>query len=535
MHTKNVLFADLGKWNFEKQNNLLVYYAGCKKTVKEFLIDNDFSNKKIKKKLSQSNNFFSAIIESKDKIICISDFCRSFPIFYYKDKDLFIASNDARILQKTLKLNKILDESVNECFFSGYVSGKRTLYKSLYQTEVCKFLKFNKHTNKLESNNYFFYHKKIKSNIDGNEALVKLDKVIDSSINRLIKKTNNRTIVIFMSGGLDSRLILSKLVEKGYRKILAFSYGIKGNSDSKIAKEICEKLKVKWQHLTLKKVDYSNFFKKQQVVNFIKFADGLASVPHFHDFLIVQKLKKLLVKSKNYLIVNGQTGDFISGGHIPYSINLKQQSNKILVKEIFSKHYSLWKEPSVIKKDMIKGLEKKIDELKSLKEYKNCKQEDIYEIWEYHERQVKFILQGQRVYDYFGFDWYLPFWDGAFVRFWSEIPTELRINQFLYKKYLKNWNFAGLFKDFNPSIKDFDSFPYNLITPFLIFLKIILGKKKRNSIAAYFDYFSRYGHHYHIFGLIEFINERKKIRNSISLYVKKWFEYLDIDQKVSLK
>ena len=68
MHTKNVLFADLGKWNFEKQNNLLVYYAGCKKTVKEFLIDNDFSNKKIKKKLSQSNNFFSAIIESKDKI-----------------------------------------------------------------------------------------------------------------------------------------------------------------------------------------------------------------------------------------------------------------------------------------------------------------------------------------------------------------------------------------------------------------------------------------------------------------------------------
>ena len=38
-----------------------------------------------------------------------------------------------------------------------------------------------------------------------------------------------------MSGGMDSRLILSKLVEKRYRKILAFSYGIRGNSDSKIA------------------------------------------------------------------------------------------------------------------------------------------------------------------------------------------------------------------------------------------------------------------------------------------------------------
>ena len=62
-----------------------------------------FLTKKLKKKLSQSNNFFSAIIESKDKIICISDFCRSFPIFYYKDKDLFIASNDAKNFTKNIK------------------------------------------------------------------------------------------------------------------------------------------------------------------------------------------------------------------------------------------------------------------------------------------------------------------------------------------------------------------------------------------------------------------------------------------------
>ena len=64
-----------------------------------------------------------------------------------------------------------------------------------------------------------------------------------------------------MSGGLDSRLILSKLVEKGYKKILAFSYGIRGNSDSKIAKEICEKLNVKWQHITNRKVTIIIFSK----------------------------------------------------------------------------------------------------------------------------------------------------------------------------------------------------------------------------------------------------------------------------------
>ena len=77
-----------------------------------FINDNDFSNKNIKKRLSQSNNFFSAIIETNDQIICISDFCRSFPIFYYKNKNLFTVSNDARTLKKKLKLKEILQQSV---------------------------------------------------------------------------------------------------------------------------------------------------------------------------------------------------------------------------------------------------------------------------------------------------------------------------------------------------------------------------------------------------------------------------------------
>ena len=120
---------------------LLFIMLGCRKSVIEFLIDNDFSNKNIKKILSQSNNFFSAIIETNDEVICVSDFCRSFPIFYYKNKDQFIVSNDARTLKKKFKLKEILQQSVHECFLSGYVSGKRTLYKNLYQTEAFQFYK----------------------------------------------------------------------------------------------------------------------------------------------------------------------------------------------------------------------------------------------------------------------------------------------------------------------------------------------------------------------------------------------------------
>ena len=90
------------------------------------------------------------------------------------------------------------------------------------------------------------------------------------------------------------------------------------------------------------------------------------------------------------------------------------------------------------------------------------------------------------------------------------MPLEFRKNQYLFKDYLKKRNFAGLFRDYYPKIKAFESFPYSLITIFLIFFKIIFGEKIRNNISIYFDYFSRYGHHYHFFGLKEFLQKRKK-------------------------
>ena len=63
------------------------------------------------------------------------------------------------------------------------------------------------------------------------------------------------------------------------------------------------------------------------------------------------------------------------------------------------------------------------------------------------------------------------------IRFWSEMPLELRKNQYLFKDYLRKGNFADFLEIINPVIKAFDSFPYKLNHNFLILLKIILEKK----------------------------------------------------------
>ncbi len=57
--------------------------------------------------------------------------------------------------------------------------------------------------------------------------------------------------------------------------------------------------------------------------------------------LAIDYLKSKKIIDRNSIIINGQTGDFITGGHIPKSLIGNKIKKDILFKEIIKKHYSL--------------------------------------------------------------------------------------------------------------------------------------------------------------------------------------------------
>lgn len=58
------------------------------------------------------------------------------------------------------------------------------------------------------------------------------------------------------------------------------------------------------------------------------------------------------------------------------------------------------------------------------------------ESWNWQERQAKFIGNSIRVYEFWGFDWWMPLWDKQFTKYWSCFPLKLRFERFFYKKYV---------------------------------------------------------------------------------------------------
>ena len=51
----------------------------------------------------------------------------------------------------------------------------------------------------------------------------------------------------------------------------------------------------------------------------------------------------------------------------------------------------------------------------------------------------------KNVYDYFDLDWFLPFWSRPYLDFWSKVIYNLKKIKILYIKYLKEYNYSGLF------------------------------------------------------------------------------------------
>ena len=92
---------------------------------------------------------------------------------------------------------------------------------------------------------YFNYLKTSRNKKKYNEEdyLLNLDLVLNNIFKKIINKYKNSRIVIPLSGGLDSRLVLSKLVQHNHKKILAISYGPKDSPEVITAKKLAKKFK----------------------------------------------------------------------------------------------------------------------------------------------------------------------------------------------------------------------------------------------------------------------------------------------------
>jgi asparagine synthase (glutamine-hydrolysing) len=529
--THNLILDPLYRWRSVRRGDLCIHFFGDEAPAIEIAdalaegedVDADAAGAAARGRIGH----FAAIFESPNFVLGVVDACRTIPLFYASGENRFVAGNSAHEVRKAARLDTVDKTSALEGIMAGFVTGPYTLYEGLKQLQAGELFFWNKSEKSLTRNWYYKYESKPMAEFDVDQLTDGLETVVNRIMRRIVDHADGDPILVPLSGGLDSRLILSKLVELGYDNLKSFSYGPPGNSEARAAKFVADTLGVPWEFVPTTHAATRRFYETEVRREYSVFGDGLCSIPNMQDLQPLLTLREEGRLPEDTMLVNGQSGDFITGAHIPASLMISEPSVEDVISAVTEKHYSLWR--SLMTRENLARVEVRIREVAGMEDEKERKLERdqataLYEMWEHHERQSKFVVHGQRVYDFLGHCWHLPLWDFDLMAFFEKIPTEWKFQRALYRRLLERWNFKGLFADFHPNIWGWNWPAIALILPLSWIGKAVLGARRRDGLICYGHYFGRIGNHYAPAGFGKFLKHARDMRNPNSLYAALWLD-----------
>jgi asparagine synthase (glutamine-hydrolysing) len=392
-------------------------------------IGSRFSITDLVRLLDKLNGNFAVIIKIEDRIFLAADIIRSIPLFYFK------SGGHTVITDYLLKYNEehpefLLSENmVTEFIHSGFVIGRNTVFDEVYGIQAGEAVGISK--TGFDTLRYFKYSERKDVSSETNNATLShsLEQVFLSVFSRMIQsagKVNNW--IIPLSGGHDSRIIVNYLSKLGLNNVICFSYGYPNNEQSRISKMVAEALGYKWHFIEYTTELWHKLHKEGIIRSFLPFGFNGTSSPCLQDFLAVYILKQEKKIVEGDVIVPGHALDFIAGSHLETVSIINDRES--LIYSLAKKHAGYFND-NIDKKAIFNRINESF-------QFFDDNLDDFSEYFNWQERQAKFIVNSVRTYEYFGFDWALPFWDKELVEFWLTIKREYKIGRICYFNAEKN-------------------------------------------------------------------------------------------------
>jgi len=397
--------------------------------------------KSIEELPARLNGFFALVRETDGFLFAAVDPLRSIPLFYGTRAGEVFLSDDADWVRKQTHATLRGEPISNEFLLTGYVTGGDTLFDEVKQLQAGEMLTARRHEDRLmlSTKPYYRFRHADYSNSTREDLQEHLDEVVLRTVNRLVAVAAGRTIVVPLSGGFDSRLIAVTLRRIGYEPVVAYTYGRAGNTEARVSREVAANLGIPWHFVEYSNDAWQRWFNSEQREAFFHFAHGLCSVPHLQDWPAVWQMKEQAVLPEDALFVPGHSADLLAGSRSGRMRQLYQSGSANIhqiVPAIVDYHYRLWdwsQQPEWVRRKLRERIAAAVGDPADFSDGASA-----FESWDVRERQAKFIVNSVRAYDFWGYPWWMPFWDREFLDFWSHVPLRHRLGAEMYVSYVQH-------------------------------------------------------------------------------------------------
>ena len=369
--------------------------------------------------VSSINGAFSLIYQKENRTLAAVDAARSMPLFY-SDK---IISDVLNSIDMASEIRKDTLEGLTEMEF---VQGTDTYVDGWSQVEggQCIWIESGK-----VNRAFHWDNRPIPSaEAEGGER-EKLAELLDKMAERLVDSLDGKQAVIPLSGGYDSRLILAMLLSKNYTNIHCFTYGQREGYEAETASKIINQKNLAWTFIpyddaAFSSMDWADFEA------YCLYASNGVSVPQEQEFIALSYLKNNNVIDHDAVLIPGYCGDFHVGSYLPDDFYRKRwEKNPATIAAYLAHHFKNSEEAYKIETAVQGNFEVF---------YANL------EAWLARERMAKYVVNGLRCYEFYGYGWRLPLWDTAFLAFWREQPLTNKKDKNLYVGVLEEVYFKPL-------------------------------------------------------------------------------------------
>lgn len=411
-------------------------------------IDGTADDASLLEQLRALGGHFAFVLELGDRLVACVDRIRSVPLLWaVHDGQILIDDRGPRLSDRAGLGRKIDPDNALAIAMAGYSIGAGTLFAGVRSLRAGEALIVDCTGHR--TLRWFIYDAWRAQSMTQPEK--RLSEVHRHIIERLATSAAGRVIALPLSAGLDSRMIASGLKECGYRHVHLFSYGRPGNHEANTAKAIAEKLDYSWRFVPFTTAGQRAMFADPDHAKAWADADSGTSVPFEQDWTAIAALRKDGYIPADALVVNGNSGDYISGAHapaslfdLPASLSAEERRERA-VSAVIKKHFRLWETLATPRNDAVLRTLLEHEALEAGATFDETEHPaGHHEFLEYQDRQAKYVVWGERAYEAQGLSWRLPLWDDEIIEFFRRVPLHLKRRQDLYRRVLHDDNWGGV-------------------------------------------------------------------------------------------
>lgn len=264
------------------------------------------------------------------------------PLYFYKGRNEFYFASEIKSILEVVDRVTLNCDSLDSFLSYSYTLGNQSFYREIERVESGKTLQLNWKNNSFQMNSESFFKPAFEET-----SKLSISDIIEQT-NEQIEKTVKRHLVsdvpvgAFLSGGIDSNAVVSKMIKLYPDKVKTFTIGFRDSeyNEAIIAREAANKYGTEHHELIVEPSDVNLIDKIVETYD-EPFGDSSA-IPTF----LVNKLASEHVK----VVLSGDGGDELFGGYNTYQRLLKIYKYKNLIaagSPLFSVMGKVW--PNTLK------------------------------------------------------------------------------------------------------------------------------------------------------------------------------------------